>query len=175
MSALKNVAGAVLAVTIVVATAGLGRLPVSFNTDDHALVRLSWRMDGVTAEACRERTQEELERLPVHMRNPEACIGEIAPYEIRLTLNGEEVALDTVRAAGARGDRPVYVFSDLPVEAGPHQLSVRVTALLDPGAEVGEGITSLNWDGTVVLEPREVALVTLDDSGGELVVRREVR
>lgn len=172
MSALRNAAAAVLAVTVVVATAGLSRLPVTFAEGNQALIRLSWRMDGVTTEACRERTEEELERLPVHMRNPEACIGDIAPYRIRVTLDGRQVVRDTVRPAGARGDRPVYVFSDLPVEPGPHQVSVRVVALLPEGGEVGEGITSLAWDGTAVLEPREVGLITLDENSRELVLRR---
>jgi hypothetical protein len=42
-------------------------------TDQHALLRLSWRMRGERLENCRDRTPAELEALPVHMRTPRIC------------------------------------------------------------------------------------------------------
>lgn len=174
MSLLRRVAGGALAVALVAGTAVLSRLPASFSAPDDALLRLSWRMTGVTAQACRTLTQEELEKLPVHMRNPRACIGHIASYVLRVRVDGSPALVDTVRPAGARGDRPITLLRDLPVDPGTHRVAVAFDAILPDGVEPpADALRSLAWNGDVDVDPRGVALVTLDPEGRRLEYRTE--
>lgn len=171
MSTGTRVVGGVLAVVLTVLTSWASRTPVSFSDPDEALLRLSWRQDGVTVEACRDRTPEELAEMPVHMRNPRACIGDIASYHLVVRLDGNEVLADTVRPAGLRGDRPVYVLADLPLTPGRHEASVTFEALLPEGFEPPEGLRSRGWSGTVELGSGQIGLITWDDESGRLELR----
>ncbi len=88
------------------------------------------------------------------------------PFELSVRLGTDPVVRDTVFPGGIRGDRPVYVFRDLPTGIGRSALSVRFDAVLPEGAEPGgDHITSYAWDGEVELGPGEVALLTLVDEG----------
>lgn len=160
-----RVVGAVLAVVMTVGTAWMSRLPIDFGRDAESLLRLSWRVDGVTVEACRTLSEEELANLPVHMRNPEACIGTIAPFTLSAVLDGESVVADTVFPGGARGDRPIYVLRDLPLSPGRRTLEVRFNAVIPDGADVEGATTGYVWEGVVELEAGDIALLTLDDRG----------
>lgn len=168
----RVVAGVIVAVLFTLGIAAGSRVPVTFSASDEALLRLSWRMRGITAEECRTLSDEELERLPVHMRNPRACIGVIAPYALTLSVDGVVLAADTVRPPGARGDRPLNVLREYPLEPGEHRIALRFHAVLPDGVEVpDEGIGELAWEGLVRLSGRDVALVTLDEAGRALEVR----
>ena len=106
------------------------------------------------------------------MRNPDACVGEVPPFQLRVRVDGTPVVDRRVRASGARGDRPIYVLQDVRVPPGPHHLSVdfeQVAATGDGGE--GEGL-ALDLEADVELEPRQVVLVTLDPETRRLVLRR---
>lgn len=172
MSAARRLAGAAVAVAATVAIAWLSRLPVTLAGPDEALLRLSWRMSAIDAEACRKRSPEELERLPVHMRSPVECSGGAASYDLRVRVDGREALRDTVHPAGARGDRPISLLRDLPLSPGVHDVQVRFEALLPEGVEPpDEGISSLTWRGELDIASRGVALVTLAPEGRVLEVR----
>ena len=164
----KGVAG-IVAVGLTVATAALSRVPLSFSADDQGQLRLSWRVEGVTAEACRTLPEEELARLPAHMRNPKACIGVIASYHLQVTVDGATAVQDTIRPPGARGDRPITVLRELPLAPGRHRVSVRFDALLPEGVPAPEGVTSMAWEGAVDVGRGDVVLLTLDDRARNLV------
>lgn len=147
------------------------RLPVSFRGSHDALLRLSWRVDGISMEECRSLTDEELANLPPHMRNPRACIGRIAPYRLQVGIDGAMVVSDTVYPAGARGDRPIFVLHDLPLDPGATRVRVRFDPLLPPGARPGPAAVPLFLDRTVTAEAGRIVLVTLDEAGKSLMVR----
>lgn len=172
MSVARRTFAVALAVGLTLGTAALSRRPVRFAHTETAMLRLSWKINGVTVEACRERTPEELAALPVHMRNPKACIGGIAPYVLEVTLDGATLPPDTVRAHGARSDRPLFVLRDLPVRPGRHEVSVRFRAVIPDGVEPpADGILELAWSGPLDLAERDVALITLDGTARALQVR----
>lgn len=152
----------------------LTRLPYQANPDDEARIRLSWRIRGEQAGGCRTPTEEELRRLPTHMRNPDACVGQVAPFGLQVHLDERLAVSDTVRPSGVRGDRPVYVFRDVPVRPGVHRLRIRFEQHQGSGGEgEGEGArVRLELDRTVRLASRESVLVTVDPDRLELVVRR---
>lgn len=176
MSPARGALAAVVAVALTAATAALTRTPVTFSGEGVGVLRLSWRMKGVTAEACRTLAPEELARLPAHMRNPRACIGVIAPYHLTVTADRSLSVDDTVRAPGARSDRPLNVLREFLLTPGEHQVAVRFRSILPEGVEAPpEGITELTWQGTVRVGTREVALLTLDSSGRGLELRTGMR
>ena len=171
MSPVRGIVAVALAVISTVVVAGLTRLPVRFDADRDALIRLSWRVDGISVEECRTLSDEELANLPLHMRNPEACIGRIAPYRLQVGFGGTRFVDDTIRPGGARGDRPIYVLSDFPVHPGEYRVQVRFDPILLPGTTWLPGAKPLSIDETVRLERRDIVLVTLDDDTQELAIR----
>lgn len=171
MNAGTRIGALAIAVLGGLVVAALSQLPVPFRQGDEARIRFAWKMTGATAEACRELSDAELEKLPPHMRNPKACIGHIASYDFQVTVDGEVVIVDTVRPPGARGDRPITVLRELALAPGGHEVGVRFDAILPEGVQPTEGLTSLRWAGAVVVRSGEVALVTLDEDARELEYR----
>lgn len=181
---LRRIGAGLLAAAATLALAGLSRAPYRAAGDDEARVRLSWRVRAEQAGECRRPTEEELEALPPHMRNPEACVGSLRPFRLRVRVDGRTVVDDRVRPGGARGDRPVYVFREVAVAPGERRLRVTFEQERGPGRGPGaeterdepdagaEAALRLELREAIRLGPREVALVTLDDGRGELVVRR---
>lgn len=127
------------------------------------LVRLSWRLrgDGV----CRPPTPAELERLPAHMRDPDACMGRGSDWDLTVRVDGVEVVRDRLAPAGARGDRPVFVLRDVPVSPGRHGLEVTFDPV-GPTLEEGHRL-----ERALDVAPGEVVLVTWDAEAERLVVR----
>ena len=116
--------GAVSALFI--AAIGWGsRAPYQAAAGDHALLRLSWRMRGERSERCRDRTAEELEALPVHMRTPRVCEkAPQIPYRMIVAIDGGRPDTTLTLPAGAKHDRPIYVLRDSALSPGPHRVSV---------------------------------------------------
>jgi hypothetical protein len=153
-------------------TAGLvvcSGLPYVDDSSDHALVRLSWRAVGERVEECRTPTADELAALPPHMRRQEICEGRLMPFQLAVSIDGAPVFEGRVRPAGTREDRPAYVFQEFPVSPGRHRIEVRFAAEIPEGAD-REDRTPLTLDETVTLEPRTIALVSLDEAARRLKV-----
>lgn len=123
--AARRVLGVALAVAVTLAIAALSRLPYAAAEGQAALIRFSWRTPGAQVNECRRLSAEELERLPVHMRREEVCERRILPYRLQVRLDGRTVYDELVRASGAREDRPLFVFRELPVAPGEYRLEVR--------------------------------------------------
>lgn len=171
----RRAAAVFVAVAATAGVAWLSRLPSDFGGGADATIRLSWRAAGVPVENCRTRTEEELAALPAHMRSPRECTRALAPFELAVALDGSPVVHDTVFPKGARGDRPVYVFRDLPTKAGRAPLSIRFEALAGEEAQADEAPTRYAWDGVVEVASGHVALVTLDGEGSLVVRTPDVR
>jgi hypothetical protein len=157
------------------ATAGLGLLSgVSYRaeTAQHAIVRLAWRARGERERRCRRPTAEELSKLPAHMRPEEICERGIVPYRLRVTLDDRPVVDELVRAGGALGDRPLFVFHELPVSPGVHRLTVTFerddAPVDDRESDAGETHGAretprrLTLAETIPLAPGAIVLVTYD-------------
>jgi hypothetical protein len=180
-AAAKTLAGAALALGATVGLVGLSRAPWTAHPGEHAQLRLAWRFRSERIEACRRLTPDELATLPAHMRRDEVCEGGVRPYRLEVWVDGRAVAADTVRAAGARADRPLYVLREFPLAPGRHEARVRFSPL--PAGPAGprddereregqEPAPPLVWSASLVLSPRQVALVTYDEERRALVRRR---
>jgi hypothetical protein len=110
-----------------VATAGIGwlaRAPYTPPGHDTSVLRLSWRLIPDRTEHCRRLSHEELEKLPVHMRNPTVCERE--PVDYRLIVQVDDEAPQTTRLLpkGAHGDRPIFVSQERTLKPGAHRVRV---------------------------------------------------
>jgi len=138
----------------------LSSLPLPGEAPEEALLRMSWRLRGEEAGECPRPTEEELQALPSHMRNPDACVGELPPYRLRLWVDGSLRLDDQVRGGGLRSDRPLTVYRELTVEPGTHTVRVEFVREDEEGSP----------------EPTAVALAleadAQADAGGVLLISR---
>ena len=147
----------------VFALGALSRVPYTPADAENGVLRVSWRARGERVTECRRLTPEELEALPLHMRRPEACEGRIAPYRLRVSIDGAVVADTVIRPAGARQDRPIYVLRDIALAPGEYAVDV---AFAREGAPA-----HLALQAVVEIRPGEIALVTYDPARNALVLR----
>jgi len=121
------------------ALAALSAVPYREPGAGDAVLRLSWRVRGIRVQECRTLTPEQLEKLPPHMRRPEVCEGRIAPYRLHVRVDGRVLQDTLVHAAGAREDRPVYVFREFRVAPGVHRVALLFVREGGRGKGRGEG------------------------------------
>ncbi len=167
------------AVVVTVAVAALSRAPYAAGETQGAAVRLAWRVRSARVEECRQLTPAERANLPTHMRREEVCEGRVLPYRLVVTLDGRVVADELVRAAGARADRPLFVFHEFPVAPGPHDLRIRFEREQPSAAgdtvRTAEGAAAapalLELAERVALDPLDVALVVYDPEQRALILR----
>jgi len=161
------------------ATAALGLLsgvPYRAESGEHAIIRLAWRARGERVHRCRRPTDAELAKLPQHMRPQEICERGISPYRLRVTLDHRQVVDELVRAGGAQGDRPLFVFHDLPVPPGEHRVAITFERAeseepdTDHEDDTRETPQRLTLDETVSLAPAAIVLVTYDHDRQRLVL-----
>lgn len=152
-----------------VGVAALSAVPMPAE-EEYALIRMSWRAPGIAIQECRTLTEEELAALPSHMRRAEECTGRNADFVLTVAVESLPTTVDTIRPAGARGDRPIYVSRELRVPPGSHRLRVTFEPQLPPAADTVPD-RSLALSATVDVQSGEIALVTTDDA----VTRLEVR
>jgi hypothetical protein len=181
---LRRTPALLLAVLVTLAIAALSRVPYTASPGDDAMLRLSWRTPGEYVEECRTPSEEELARQPAHMRREVVCEGRLLPYHLRVLLNGELVVDEVVIAAGARQDRPLYVYKEIPVRAGDYHVEIdwqaeRSTEPIESSSAAAPRHLSLGAE--LRLESREVALITYDSDTrlframGAGVIRSEPR
>jgi hypothetical protein len=153
----------------------LSRLPWDAGRSNTAVVRLAWRTTGERIKECRRLTEEELEKIPVHMRREEECTEREIPYRLVVGVDGASQVDAVVHAAGARHDRPLYVFRETPVPPGRHWVTVGFTRTAEPPAgteEGGETPAALSLDTTVTLVSRQILLITYDPEARRLMIDR---
>lgn len=168
MTTRQTIAASATTIVLVVAMAAMSQLPLS-DDPSSAFVRLSWRTEPIRVEECRALTEEELAEVPAHMRRSEECTGYFVDYEVRVLLDDRGTVVDTVAPSGLRRDRPIYVLRDLPVPPGRHSVAVTFSALVPDDYEPEDGPVTLEWSGEMELDPGEVGLVTVDETGRSLI------
>lgn len=93
---------------------------------DQALLRLSIAHAGERRQACRERSQEELAKLPPNMRAAQDCPRERSPLLIELEIDGRLHFSTEAVPAGAQRDGLATLYHRLPIAAGTHRIVVRM-------------------------------------------------
>jgi hypothetical protein len=188
--------GGGLALAAVVAMGTLTRAEYTATAPGRAEIRLAWRARVPLVEECRRLTEPERAALPAHMRRELVCEGRVASYRLEVEVDGTIRHRSVVEGAGARGDRPLYVFETVAVAPGRHVVRV-VFERIEEGAEsVASGADFATGTGSdpepesdprrgrapvpdrlvletqVDLEGRDVLLVGYDAEVEELVATR---
>ncbi|MFN2309350.1 MAG: hypothetical protein ABR553_06380 [Gammaproteobacteria bacterium] len=125
-----------------------------------AVVVLSLGHSGQRLAECRERTAEELARLPPNMRNPLDCSRERSPIEVRFAVDGEVRYQRSIRATGFSSDGTAYVYAKIRLPAGPHTLDL---SLNDDVHRAGRVI---EHSAVVDLRPYQVLVIDFDAATG---------
>lgn len=175
MSAGRMLVAATVTVAALAGMAALSYVPYAHETAAGGELRFAWRARSARVEACRRRTAEELARLPAHMRQEMVCERGVAPYRLHVALGDTTVVDRLVVAAGARADRPLYVFEELALPPGTYVLHVAFTR---EGGAAGDSAAAdsraapprLALDTTVTLAAGRAALVTYDEDARRLHV-----
>jgi hypothetical protein len=173
-AALKSaaLAMALLAALVLVRISGVRYSPP---TAGSSVLRLSWRARGEPVQDCRRPSAEELARLPAHMRQEEICEGRTSPFQLIVRIDGAPALEDTVAASGARGDRPVYVYREMPVQPGHHSLEIEFRMLgrpRDDAVAVAEPFPrEIRFEADFEAVSGRSLLVTYDEDARTLVTR----
>jgi hypothetical protein len=173
-----RILGAIVAIGVVagLVLASSASLPVHRSND--GLLRLAWSARPERIQKCRQRSDEELARLPQHMRQPLACEGTTAEYRLQVRVDGVLVAERIVRGGGLRRDRRLYVFEELPIPAAVETtIDVRLDRV-ESAADTREVATPrvdavpphLAFERRLRVAPRQVVLITYDREREALVL-----
>ena len=172
---LRRGAAGLAAILLTILLVGLSRVPFTWVHGEDAQLRLAWQFRSQPVSHCRQATAAELARLPEHMRQRTICERALRPYRLAVTVDGVVLAEDTVRARGARADRPLGVFRQFALPPGRHAVGIAFTPLALPADTAGARPPAPPaLDTTLTFAPRQVWLGTMDEERGLLVVRRRL-
>jgi coenzyme F420-reducing hydrogenase delta subunit len=156
-----------------VATAGaglalvFGALVVSGSRVGYALPRdegpelvVSFKHPGVTEQRCRQRTPEELQKLPLHMRQPQVCERGRVWVRLRASVDGARIVDKKYEPKGLWDDGNSLALERLPVSPGSHLVRVEIG---DTGDEADWGHVE---ERTLDFERRGAHVVTFDKVDG---------
>jgi hypothetical protein len=132
---------------------------------DEALLRLSFKHPGKPVGDCRERTPEELAKLPPQLRTKTECPRERSPVRAVVELDGKPLYDETFPAAGLKRDGAAAGYRRLAIPAGQHTLKVGFND--DVRAK---GLT-YEHSATVNLKAGQVVLIDLVADKGGVVIR----
>ena len=132
---------------------------------DEALLRLSFKHPGKPVGECRERTPEELAKLPPQLRAKVECPRERSPVRAVVELDGKPLYDETFPPAGLKRDGAASGYRRLAIPAGQHKLKV---AFNDDVRAKGFGYEG---EATVDLKPGQVVLIDLVAEKGGVVIR----
>ncbi len=92
---------------------------------DEALLRLSFTHPGQIIADCRERSAEELAKMPANMRQAQDCPRERSPVRVRVELDGAPLYDEVFTPAGLKRDGAAAGYRRLAIAAGEHRIKVQ--------------------------------------------------
>jgi len=137
----------------------LSDLPVALPPAEPALV-ISFNHPGERGEHCRDRSPEELAKLPVHMRQVRICERGRASVRLRVTVDGVPRLEKTFEPGGLSGDGNSVAMETIPLSVGQRRVQVELGDTLDP-SRYNHGD-----ERTVELTPRARRVILFDKRTG---------
>ena len=133
--------------------------------EGEGLLRLSLQHPGKLLVECRQRSAEELAKMPPNMRKAEKCERERSPVSIEVDIDGKTVLAHTSPPSGLSRDGASTLYQRLNVSAGQHQIAVRFK-----DNQKSEQFTS-QIDETVTLKPAQVLVIDYSTDKGGIVLQ----
>jgi hypothetical protein len=103
-------------------------------------MRLSLSARPERIERCRQLSDEELAKLPAHMRLRTECEGFSASYALAISVDEDRLVVDTLRGGGLRKDRPIHLYREYEVQPGSRRLRIEVSRI-DESTNAGADTT----------------------------------
>ena len=120
----------------------------------HGLLRLSFTHPGKVVSACRQRSAEELAKLPPQMRSTEECQRARSPVQVRIEVDGRVMLERSFPPAGLAKDGASSGYWRTPIATGSHELRVQVRDDVRPEAPA--------YQRSERIDVREGAIVLVD-------------
>ena len=124
-----------------------------------ALLKLSFSHGAQRVGACRDRSDEELAKMPPNMRIRQECPRERAPVIVDLELDGAPLYRESLPPSGLSRDGAASVYRRFVVPAGTHRLSARL-------ADNAKGEFNYRGEKTLTLAPAQIVVVEFHAPAG---------
>jgi len=132
----RSLAGLAAAVLAVIVAGGVGIVSdlgyASPRVEGSELI-VTFKHPGRIEENCRERTPEELARIPVHMRQARVCDRERASVRMRVKMDDRVLVEKAYAPKGIWHDGNSVAVETIPVAPGAHAIEVEVGDSHEPG------------------------------------------
>ncbi len=132
---------------------------------DQALLRLSFKHAGKTKADCRQRSPEELAKIPPNMRQALDCPRERSPVRVRVELDGADLYDESFPPSGLSKDGASTGYRRLPIAAGHHHLKVQFAD------DVRVAGFNYQREQEVDAKPGRVVLIDFAGDQGGIVIR----
>lgn len=150
-------AGGAVSFALTLAVAALSAWPVWQSlAPGTALVRLSFTHSGV--RSCRDRTAEELAKLPANMRDSQTCDRRRAAVRIEMDIDGRPIFAIDLEPSGVAGSGPSRIYRRVELQAGEYQVNLRMRD--DPSVQGFTHEAAFDID----LSPAESLAIDFDSS-----------
>jgi coenzyme F420-reducing hydrogenase delta subunit/Pyruvate/2-oxoacid:ferredoxin oxidoreductase delta subunit len=125
-------AGLAVAAVLTALTAVASDLPYRSPVTEGAVLTVSFKHAGAAGEQCRELTEEEQARMPVHMRRDRVCERGRASVRLRVLVDGHTLHEQTYAPRGLFGDGSSTAVERLEVTPGTRTVTVALGETSDP-------------------------------------------
>jgi len=132
---------------------------------DQGLLRLSFKHPGKITTECRQRSAEELAKIPANMRQAMDCARERSPVRVRVELDGKDLYDAIFPPAGLSRDGASSGYRRMPIAAGPHRLKVQFND------DVREPGFTYEREQRVEVRAGQVVLIDFAPEKGGVVIR----
>ena len=142
--------------------------PLVLSPPDKAMLKVAFRHVAAFQRGARALSQEELEKLPRHMRpqNQERSrTGTRVDTVVLVDLDGRRLLQKTYRPSGLRHDGPTFAYEEVAVPPGRYRLKAML-AEAAKGVEDSEQRRSWQLEGEVDIRPRQVLLIDFSEEAG---------
>lgn len=119
---------------------------------------VSFKHPGQISENCRELTQEELNKLPLHMRKKQVCERKRSPVRMAIIINNNKILEKSYKAGGIWEDLNSIAIEEIPIEKGEHKVKVLISD--SPKEE-----WNYNFEETIHFEEWRKRVIVFDKQG----------
>lgn len=131
----------------------------------HGLLRLSFTAPGKISTDCRQRSAEELAKLPRQMRSALDCQRARSPVQARIELDGRVLVERSFAPAGLSHDGASSGYWRAPISVGAHRLRVQFRD------DVRAAAPSHEREATVEVREGQIVLIDFKPDHGGVTIR----
>ena len=153
-------AGFALAAVLTATMWGASRAWYELPTGRAPELVVSFKHPGRVSENCRDLTEDEKRKTPVHMRPPQICERRRNPVRMRVTVDGRVTASRSYDPAGIWGDGNSLAIERFDVPPGEHHVRVSLGDTANPEEFAFEA------ERTLEFQPHAIKVVRFDRTTG---------